>query len=148
MLATAADGRRAGRVGCHDPHPRSRDAWLPVAPWRCWPVRTRREDDRAQIDLIWAASIVTELQPTSAKSSLAGTRAACRWWPSPREDVCWAGAENSGVACEALVHEKCMEGSLGVDGGCMRPAMPVVRLSIRVRGKIWLGVPALPFPVW
>ncbi len=47
-----------------------------------------------------------------------------------REDVCWAGAGRSGVARGALVYEKYMEGSSGVDGGCMGPAMPVVCLSI------------------
>ncbi len=33
-----------------------------------------------------------------------------------------------------------------VDGGCMGPAMPVVCLSIRVRGKIWLGGPRAVVP--
>jgi hypothetical protein len=47
-----------------------------------------------------------------------------------REDVCWAGAGSSGVARGARVYEKYMEGSSGVDGGCMGPAMPVVCLSI------------------
>jgi hypothetical protein len=56
-----------------------------------------------------------------------------------REDACWAGAGSSGVARGARVYEKYMEGSSGVDGGCMGPAMPVVCLSTRVRGKIWLG---------
>jgi len=47
-----------------------------------------------------------------------------------REDACWAGAGSSGVARGARVYEKYMEGSSGVDGGCMGPAMPVVCLSI------------------
>ena len=47
-----------------------------------------------------------------------------------RENAFWAGAGSSGVACGALVYEKYMEGSSGVDGGCVGPAMPVVCLSI------------------
>jgi hypothetical protein len=38
-----------------------------------------------------------------------------------REDVCWAGDGSSGVARGARVYEKYMEGSSGVDGGCMGP---------------------------
>lgn len=65
-----------------------------------------------------------------------------------REDVCWAGAGSSGVARGARVYGKYMEGSSGVDGGCMGPAMPVVCLSIPgcAGGSGW-GVPALSFPV-
>jgi len=45
-----------------------------------------------------------------------------------REDVGWAVAGSSGVARGALVYEMYMEGSSGVDGGCMGPGMPVVCL--------------------
>ncbi len=55
-----------------------------------------------------------------------------------REGSCRAGAGSSGVAWGARVSEKYMEGSSGVDGGCMVPATPAC-LSIPVRGKIWLG---------
>src|SRR5271165_2445139 len=70
-----------------------------------------------------------------------------RAWPvTVREDACWAGAGSSGVARGARVYEKYMEGSSGGDGGCMGPAMPVVCLSTRVRGKIWLGGPRAVVP--
>jgi hypothetical protein len=63
-----------------------------------------------------------------------------------REDACWAGAGSSGVARGALVYEKYMEGSSGVDGGCMGPAMPVVCLSIPSARQDMAGGPALWFP--
>jgi hypothetical protein len=63
-----------------------------------------------------------------------------------REDFCRAGAGSSGVARGPLVYEKYMEGSSGVDGGCMEPAMPVVCLSIPSAREDMAGGPAVSFP--
>ena len=63
-----------------------------------------------------------------------------------REDVCWAGAGSSGVAREVLAYEKYMEGSSGVDGGCMGPAMPVVCLSIPSAREDMAGGPRAVVP--
>jgi hypothetical protein len=63
-----------------------------------------------------------------------------------REDVCRAGAGSSGVARGARVYEKYMEGSSGVDGGCMGPAMPVVCLSIPSAREDMAGGPPAVVP--
>jgi len=66
----------------------------------------------------------------ASRPDTAGTRGLSLAAVTVREDACWAGAGSSGVARGARVYEKYMEGSSGVDGGCMGPAMPVVCLSI------------------